>query len=565
MALEALAGININALIATSWKASTKDYTNDHFHQEVEGDKIFFAFRPSFLEKDLFDPENASPFGETEMKQFPCMRSFSSDVAAWATVNEAFLKNLRVIISTLFPVSVKAVVDSKRSRRISGGLTDFPLPEPLCVTFGAPLVGDNVFKHALGRENWSRFFVNFVTTFDIVPRIMLAPKASTKQALPRVLSQLDPRDGNQGNDQTIAGFYATVMKDVETAARQAACELIGDGGNAFLETFSSFLELSPYRPAGTFVFSTGTRLVAMNNSDVVLQILFYASQSINEQELSQRPYQCIRDHHSYEEMLHPMEIKVVNYLDMDESALIDLGLSTSAARECVRVAFGAENKRVNQTKIETNKQSKIEEKLKSIDEYKLKCQAPPAKGYYDSFKQSDEHDDFDANVIRAKLAGSFDDVLGLLKKGQLPDEFEGSSVWIDLVTRYRRLMEPLDIANYHRHLKNEDTGRYMEKGRPKRYKHAQRLYEHGLMKAGRTAEEIRRSDCGSCFWAEVEELRGKKYDEAKVKKLEEHLEGWIRDEEVDKHIFLEGSTFRKWWHSLPEVHRSGSSLRVLMG
>ncbi|VVB04790.1 unnamed protein product [Arabis nemorensis] len=92
------------------------------------------------------------------------------------------------------------------------------LPEPRCVTFGAPLLGDYVFKHALGREKWSRFFTNFVTRFDIVPRIMLAQKASV-QTLPRVLSQLSrTRDSIQENDPVIANendfgslVYATLM------------------------------------------------------------------------------------------------------------------------------------------------------------------------------------------------------------------------------------------------------------------------------------------------------------------------------------------------------------------
>lgn len=210
----------------------------------------------------------------------------------------------------------------------------FPLPEPLCMTFGAPLVGDYVFKHALGRENWSRFFVNFVTRFDIVPRIMLARKASTKQALPRVLSQLDPRVAIQENDQSIPVFYTTVMKETATVAHQAVCELIGYG-DAFLETFSSFLDLSPYRPAGIFVFSTGTGLVSVSNSDAILQILFYASQSSNQHELSLVPFQSIKDHRSYEEMVHSMAMKPLNHLDLHhlpldgDPMLRDLGLVKS--------------------------------------------------------------------------------------------------------------------------------------------------------------------------------------------------------------------------------------------
>ena len=179
--------------------------------------------------------------------------------------------------------------------------------------------------------------MNYVTRFDIVPRIMLAPKASTKQTLPYALYKLDHTASRiQENDQGIAGFFAAVMKDVEIASRQAGCELIGDGGNAFLETFSSFLELSPYRPAGTFVFSTGTRLVQVRNSDAILQLLFYASQSSNEQELSLRPYESIQDHRSYQEMVDSMGTKEVNQLELHhlaldggESALSDLGLVNS--------------------------------------------------------------------------------------------------------------------------------------------------------------------------------------------------------------------------------------------
>ncbi|WZZ27137.1 hypothetical protein YC2023_010538 [Brassica napus] len=493
----AVAGIS-NDLVTRSWMASKIAYNTEHFCEEEEGELVYFSFKPSFSEKDWFAPENGSSFGETKMNrdQFPCMRSFSNDVDA--TVNEAFLKNLDNLISqrTSFRDDV---VSSQKCQRIvftghsSGGAT------------------------AILATVW--FFVNYVTRFDIVPRIMLAPKASTKQTLPYALYKLDHTASRiQENDQRIAGFFAAVMKDVEIASRQAGCELIGDGGNAFLETFSSFLELSPYRPAGTFVFSTGTRLVQVRNSDAILQLLFYASQSSNEQELSLRPYESIQDHRSYQEMVDSMGTKEVNQLDLHhlaldggESALSDLGLSTND-RKCLLAAYEAEKKRVdNQSKMDKERESKTEEKMdkekkpKKIEEkdwienvYKPRCLAL-AKGYYDSFKESPEDDDFTANVTRAELAGSFDKVFGLLKKGQLPDGFEGHSEWIELQIRYVKLVEPLDIANYRRHLKNEDTGPYMGKGRPNRYKHAQRLFEHKLLKAGRPAEEIKTSSLGSCF------------------------------------------------------------------
>ncbi|XP_010515121.1 PREDICTED: protein EDS1B [Camelina sativa] len=619
MAFEALVGIN-GDIITKSWMVSKGAYQTEPFIKEEAGGIVFFAFRPSFTAKDLFATGNKSPFGEIKMKrvEFPCMRSIGNNVDA--TVNEAFLKNLELIIGprTSFHASVQRAVDRGQvivfTGHSSGGATAIlatvwylekylirnpsVFREPRCVTFGAPLVGDYIFKHALGRENWSRFFVNFVTRFDIVPRIMLARKASIEQTLPCVLGQLDPTrvSSTQEDDEEITEFYKTVMRDTSTVAYLAVNQLIGNG-QAFLETLSSFLELSPYRPVGTFVFSTEKRLVVVNNSDAILQMLFYTSQCSNEQEWSLIPFRSITDHHGYEGLVQSIGIKLLNHLNLHNllldgensigSALNDLGVSTRA-RQCIHAALEAEKQREeNQKKIDSKK-DKIVDRLNWITvEYKPKCQAHK-NGYYDSFKVSNEENDFKANVRRAELAGIFDEGLGLVKKDHLPDGFEGREDWINLATRYRRLTEPLDISNYHRHLKNEDTGPYMVRGRPSRYIYAQRGYEHYKSKAtgklakdvlwskvndlnlGLQPEEIQEmlkisgSECGSCFWAEVEELKGKPYEEvkARVKTLEGLLDGWITEGEVDdKDIFLEGSTFRKWWTTLPESHKFQSPLQ----
>lgn len=214
----------------------------------------------------------------------------------------------------------------------------YGLPEPRCMTFGAPLVGDYIVSHALGRENWSRFFVNFVSRFDIVPRIMLARKASIEQTLPFVLGLLDPTKALiQESDPKITEFYTTVMRDTSTVVHQAVSQLIGNG-EAFLETLTSFLELSPYRPVGTFIFSTETRLVAVKNSDTILQMLLYTSQSSNEQEWSQIPYRSIRDHHSYDELVQSMEMKLFNHLDL-QHLLLDGDNSTGSALNDLGVVY----------------------------------------------------------------------------------------------------------------------------------------------------------------------------------------------------------------------------------
>ncbi|CAH8267837.1 unnamed protein product [Arabidopsis lyrata] len=610
MAFEALTGVD-GDLITISWMASKGANQTEHYLKEEVGGIIIFAFPPFFSAEGLFATANKSPFGEIKMKrnQFPCMRSIGNNVDA--TVNEAFLKNLEVIIGprTSFYASVQSAVESKQQIVFTGhsfgGATAIlatvwyletyfirnpNVPEPRCVTFGAPLVGDYIFKHALGRENWSRFFINFVTRFDIVPRIMLARKASIEKILPYVLGQLDPRRASiQESDQIITEFYTTVMRDTYTVASKAVCQLVGNG-EAFLDTLSSFLELSPYRPVGTFVFSTQKRLVVVNNSDAILQMLFYTCQSNDEQELSLIPFLSIRDHHGYEELVQSIGIKLLNHLDLHNppldgensisSALDDLGMSTRG-RQCIHAALEAEKQQVeNQKKIETKREKIVERLTWIVERYKPKCQTHK-NGYYDSFKDSNEENDFKANVTRVELAGIFDEVLGLVKKCQLPDGFEGSGAWINLATQYRRLIEPLDISNYYRYLKNEDTGPYMLHGRPSRYIYAQREYEHRILKPkGMIAEDvfwnkvndlnlglqqeiqenlkISGSKCGSCFWAEVEELKGKPYEEVevRVKTLQGMLEGWIGDGEVDdKEIFLEGSTFRKWWNTLPDNHK----------
>ncbi|KAE8703458.1 zinc finger CCCH domain-containing protein 5-like isoform X1 [Hibiscus syriacus] len=570
---------------------------------------VIFSFPGSWSAGHWFTRQ---PFGEIKVDQSDLFCPKGNDKVATslrsigrdelATVNEGFLRRFETILGTssLQAEVEKAIMEKKKvvfTGHASGGavailatvwyLEQYLKPEktsmpPLCVTFGSPLVGDFIFNHALTRENWSQYFLHFVMRYDIVPRILLAPLSSMGQELEQIFSLLNQKAmfPIQGTIVEASKFYETVMRNASAVASHAACRLMGNT-NPILETVSSFIELSPYRPCGTFVFCSGHRkLVSVRNADAVLQLLFYSSQLRSENELKSVAERSLDDHFNYlSELLESLNKPLVQ-LDHLEAlplssngitaenivtnmALNDLGLS-ARARLCLRAAGEHKKQKLSNQQRMDSKKKDIESGLRALEEYKTKS-ALCNVGYYEAFKISKEEDDFKANVKRLELTGIWDEIIEMLNRYELPEGFESRKDWIELAIKYRRIVEPLDIANYYRHAKNEDTGPYMHKGRPRRYKYTQRWREHALrMPVGSSAE--------SCFWAEVEELLlyrttnpGAFEDiRERIINLERKLEEWFRGNQISNDVFLKGSALTKWWITLPHQHKSTSRIQGLI-
>ncbi|KAF5933456.1 hypothetical protein HYC85_029627 [Camellia sinensis] len=563
--------------------------------------EVIFVFSGSWSIGDWFSSTSGKAFGETkvDLDLFPSLRNIGN-VDEVAAVNDAFFRRFEEILRTSsFENEVKkAVTDKKQivfAGHSSGAATailatlwflDHYLQvqpnktqtiTPRCITFGSPLLGDRIFPHSLCRENWDNFFIHFITKHDIVPRITLSPPSSIQQDFQTFLSILKTKSPITTHEN-VSNFFVTVMKNVQSVTSHAACNMMGST-NPLLQTITSFVQLSPYRPFGTYILCSGNgKLVVVENSDAVLQLLFYSCQLKSGQEIGEVGYESLTEHSGYENELEgSLEMQNVVYLDnylkevplsSDASvvgeaatvnaALNDLGLSTRA-RLCLRAAGELqEQKQRNERKINSNKKE-IEEKLKIIQDYQKGCTLRKV-GYYDTFKIQKDDRDFHANVRRVELAGLWDEIIEMLKRYELPDEFEGRKEWIELGTKYRRLVEPLDIANYYRHSKNEDTGPYLVKARPKRYRYTQRWHEHAERMAQGSSSE-------SCFWAEVEELKSRnKPDEdmGKILELEKDLSAWVERGEIGRDMFLGESTFAKWWRELPEGHKRGSCLAQFM-
>ncbi|KAE8816490.1 protein EDS1L-like [Hordeum vulgare] len=561
-----------------------------------------FVFPPTWSAAGWMPPSldagGRAPFGDAEVDPalFPSLRSVGSGVPARASA--AFVAAFRGLLdgSPLQTEVSKAVAEEKRvvfTGHSSGGSIatlaaiwflenctrrgSVNQAQPFCVTFGAPLVGDNVFNHAVRREGWSQCILHFIMPLDIIPRIPLAPLASSREQIQSVLDWLSPHSPNfspVGNSLVIPEFYETLLRSTLSIASYEACSFMGCT-SSILGTLTSFIELSPYRPCGTYLFLTSTeQLVILTNSDAVLQLLFYCLQLDPQQQLLDAAARSLSAHWQYESIKQNMmqEVVCVDYLraissslpgtQMNGIAIGGLELSKEAMLSLAAAAQWEKQREINQAKIDANC-SKIQEALKSLNEYKRTCELHEVS-YYDSFKLQREVHDFNSNVRRLELAGLWDEIIEMLRRRELPDAFEGREEWVNLGTSYRRLVEPLDIANYYRHSKNEDTGSYLSKGRPRRYKYTQKWREQShRIPLGSSLE--------SCFWAMSEELQaeminGKSFEDLKdrVGKLESDALGWFTSGTLGKDVFLSSSSFVIWWKTLPEQHRSASCIARLV-
>ncbi|KAL3716930.1 hypothetical protein ACJRO7_008497 [Eucalyptus globulus] len=564
-------------VIKTAFSASIEAHDN---RQELtirgSSSEVIVAFPGSWSPKDWFPEDSkAEPFGDTwiDREKFPSLRNIGMDEDAGSTrrswrdsyVANALGGNEQIIFtghSSGGPIAIYATVwfleEHKRSKKTE-------TPRFFCLTFGSPLATDHTFCHAIQRERWSDCFVHFVTKLDIVPRILLAPPSSTGELLKEIDLSSDPRYKPASIDN-LTSFFVNVLKNASCVANYAACQLTGSK-NTLFDTMSRFIKPSPYRPSGNYVFCTETgRLVVVKNPDVILQLLFYSLQIESERELPNIAEKSLKAHWTYKEALE-QSLALDNVvclknlrelpLSSDDATLNDLNLDASV-RLYLRAAGELEKrKQDNQKKIE-GKKGDIERYLDALEKYRTASKGDDV-GYYDAFKLQRKEEDFKANVKRLELAAIWDEIIEMLRHRQLPDGFEGDKEWVDLGTRFRRLVEPLDIANYYRLSMTDDSGHYMRKGnRPSRYKFPQRWREYAeqLPQMQQSQQSLKHFYGESSFWAKVEELRTEPWEAIKdeVPVLGNRLKEWYKNNEVESDVFLQKSTLVEWWQALCKDH-----------
>ncbi|KAJ0571305.1 putative carboxylesterase [Helianthus annuus] len=373
------------------------------------------------------------------------------------------------------------------------------------------------------------------------------------------------------DDNQAVTFFEYVLINASTVANHDAFDLMEPTNSLKDKLSADFAKVSPYRPFGTYVFctrgddlgaSSPRQQLVVENPNAVLQLLFYFLQLPNEdQNLPQFAHESLNDNFVYEEELNNNGLQLVKMVDLkhlndhlltsdgttgdivrtSNKALFEL---TASAKWCLlAVEEGEKRKLKNMDQIKksmrkyksnesesTTKIKIVEDMLDEMHKYKEKARHGTTD-YYEAFKLQDEYVDFEANVSRLEQAKIWDVIVEMVVRKDLPDEFEASDEVGKLATEFRRLYEPLDIANYYRHSKGDDNKglSYMEV-RPKRYKFTQRWYEHANAMEFELLSE-------SNFVAEVEELmkpRKKTVEEARkdFENIKDKVRMWKSDEKI---------------------------------
>ncbi|KAL2977219.1 hypothetical protein AAZX31_13G054500 [Glycine max] len=395
---------------------------------------------------------------------------------------------------------------------------------PLCITFGSPLVGNNKFQEAISRSStWSSCFLHVVSIKDPVPKRL--------------------------NPQT-----------------------------------------SAYMPFGTFLFCSDINSTCFENPESVLEILV---SSINDQNQGFQP----KDYSNIVVNLHRKAIfKDVTPRGQDSThstnslcasiclQLWEAGLTPDMQQQHLNIDINAlvtkleelENKFIYQKRVKfypSKKLNVMKIEMSKLGWYKRYCKNHNI-GYYDSFKRGITTSDLDAIQCQQSLRNYWID---MVEEAEMKPQTEGAAFctrWLFGGTNYKRMVEPLDIADYYRSGGKD----YVAKGRSRHYIVLEEWLEEEKKDTSdsnstnkKNVESILTFD--SCFWAHVEEailsckvledvqssVTEKEEETGKLLEFEKYVYGLLTKYEVSSEIFLEHSSYMTWWNQYKAIKNKETS------
>ncbi|KFK23723.1 hypothetical protein AALP_AAs72314U000400 [Arabis alpina] len=303
-----------------------------------------------------------------------------------------------------------------------------------------------------------------------------------------------------------------------------------------------------FMPIGTFLICFESESVCIEDPEAVMELLVGCTNT---------------DLVDYGEVLHRLDQSV---LSMADSRLVPdnviKGMKKRAEKKKERYDPA---KKLNDVKVS----------MAYIEKYKSKTKELKTGNYYDQYRS-------EIRIPADSRVDGWKKELNLYWKSLVEDVEKKPQREVANLSRrflfsgnnYRRLFEPLDIAEYYR----EGGTEYSVRGRSHHYVMLEKWFKDAKPEPVKSASSDLRDllTFDSCFWAEVEEAMiiinqlkavegmGDEVLMGKLVKFEEYVWGMIEKREVSPEIFLEQSSFMRWWKEYKEIKVDSSHFTEFM-
>ncbi|XP_039158186.1 senescence-associated carboxylesterase 101 isoform X1 [Eucalyptus grandis] len=380
---------------------------------------------------------------------------------------------------------------------------------PLCITFGSSLIGDDGFQQAISQySTWNSCFLHVAHMDDCFPRPFLLSTAERSLYRP----------------------FGTFL-------------LCSDSGGACFEAPDTILTLMSRERNG------GTADSQIFNYKSVIECLIQ---------------RLICKNHSAFSVLDADSFKAGINAQVAAIGLMQIQLQDS---DSLWMPEKDILERKNQVLDPAKALNKMKVYLAYFEWYKKKCEDNDhSPGYYDSFKNKMFQRDHEVVKFKTELEMYWKSVVEEAEKRPHLPEARMRFRWLFAGTNYRRMVEPLHIAEYYKW----GNRSYISNGRSKHFKLLEQwLDEHQKKPQNSVPNNSKMKKItssiteDSCFWAHVEEARttcrllnSGGSNGAEIKNLvdfEKYVMGLLKSRAVTSDIFLESSSYMQWWREYEDV------------
>ena len=191
-------------------------------------------------------------------------------------------------------------------------------------------------------------------------------------------------------------------------------------------------------------------------------------------------------------------------------------------------------------------------------------------GYYDSYNNLSYSSDLAVVRYKEMLTCYWEELVDEVEKKPHKVGVSFRTQWLSAGTDYRRMIEPLDIAEYY----NKGLKDYINKGRPKHYKQLEQWLNEANKPASNSNQSKKQNVASilskdSCFWAHVEEARiscklltsressikEKESSKQNLIEFEKYVLCLMKNDAVSPEIFLPWSSYMLWWKEYERIIR----------